>query len=155
MFVSPAEIRARISRSRGERLANAAAVLALSSAGWPVNASTSSLNRADVAEFVLGKSTWAVLALTCHIEIFTLVHYKKSVEPDANLSELWKDVFLHHWREEPQHAIFDELEWHRVDAKLTATRASLGLAVAECSVVRSAVRAPGSRARSQCRSESK
>jgi hypothetical protein len=73
----------------------------------------------DVAEFVLGKSTWAVLALTCHIEIFTLLHYKKSIEPDTNLSELWKDVFLNHWREESQHAILDELEWRREDEKLT------------------------------------
>ena len=35
----------------------------------------------DVARFVLGKSTWSVLALTCHIEIFTQVHYKSSIEP--------------------------------------------------------------------------
>ena len=28
------------------------------------------------------------------------------------LSELWKDVFLFHWREESQHAILDEMEWH-------------------------------------------
>jgi hypothetical protein len=73
-----------------------------------------------VAEFVLGKSTWAVLALTHHIEIFTQVHYKKSIEPDGTLSPLWKDVFLHHWQEESQHAIIDELEWRREDAKLTA-----------------------------------
>jgi hypothetical protein len=73
-----------------------------------------------VAGFVLGKSTWSVLALTCHIEIFTQIHYKKSIEPDAALSPLWKDVFLHHWQEESQHAIIDELEWRREDAKLTA-----------------------------------
>ena len=72
----------------------------------------------DVARFVLGKSTWSVLALTTHIEIFTQIHYKKSIEPDSNLSELWKDVFLHHWQEESQHAIIDELEWRREDAKL-------------------------------------
>ena len=72
-----------------------------------------------VAQFVLGKSTWAVLALTCHIEIFTQIHYKKSIEPDSALSPLWKDVFLHHWQEESQHAIIDELEWRREDAKLT------------------------------------
>jgi hypothetical protein len=71
-----------------------------------------------VAQFVLGKSTWSVLALTCHIEIFTQVHYKKSIEPDNDLSDLWKDVFLHHWQEESQHAIMDELEWLREDAKL-------------------------------------
>jgi hypothetical protein len=73
----------------------------------------------DVARFVLGKGTWAVLGLTSHIEIFTQVHYKKSIESDANLSPLWKDVFFRHWQEESQHAILDELEWRREDAKLT------------------------------------
>jgi hypothetical protein len=73
----------------------------------------------DVARFVLGKSTWAVLGLTSHIEIFTQVHYKKSIESDDNLSPLWKDVFFRHWQEESQHAILDELEWRREDAKLT------------------------------------
>jgi DNA-binding Lrp family transcriptional regulator len=72
-----------------------------------------------VASVVLSKSTWAVLALTCHIELFVLAHYRESIDPDANLSELWKDVFLYHWREESQHAILDELEWIREDAKLT------------------------------------
>jgi hypothetical protein len=71
-----------------------------------------------VAEAVLGASTWAVLGLTCNIEIFTQVHYRSSIEPDGNLSDLWKDVFLYHWREESQHAILDELEWQREDAKL-------------------------------------
>jgi hypothetical protein len=28
----------------------------------------------DVARFVLGKCTWAVLALTCHIELFSQAH---------------------------------------------------------------------------------
>jgi hypothetical protein len=74
----------------------------------------------NVAHAVLGKSTWAVLALTCHIEIFTQVHYKKSIEPDESLSGLWKDVFLNHWKEESQHAIMDELEWRRIDAQLGA-----------------------------------
>src|SRR5262249_658851 len=68
---------------------------------------------------VLGKSTWAVLGLTLNIELFTQLHYRQSIDPDAELSELFKDVFLYHWREESQHAIIDELEWVRVDAKLT------------------------------------
>ena len=71
-----------------------------------------------VASVVLRKSTWAVLALTCLIELFTQTHYRQSIEPDANLSELYKDVFLFHWREESQHAILDELEWTREDASL-------------------------------------
>ena len=74
----------------------------------------------DVASVVLGKSTWAVLALTCHIELFTQAHYRSSIEPDANLSGLYKDVFLYHWKEESQHAILDELEWRRENAKLSA-----------------------------------
>jgi hypothetical protein len=35
------------------------------------------------------------------------------------LSELYKDVFLHHWKEECQHAVLDELELLRHDATLT------------------------------------
>lgn len=73
----------------------------------------------DVADFVLGKSTWAVLALTCHIEIFTQVHYHQSIEPDQELSPLYKDVFFFHWKEESQHAIIDELEWARENEKLS------------------------------------
>jgi hypothetical protein len=71
-----------------------------------------------VATAVLGKSTWAVLALTCHIELFTQVHFRESIEPDPTLSPLWKDVFLFHWKEESQHAAIDELEWRRVHAGL-------------------------------------
>jgi len=73
-----------------------------------------------VASAVLSKSTWAVLALTCHIELFVLQHYRESIDKASDLSPLWKDVFLHHAREESQHAILDELEWVREDAKLTA-----------------------------------
>ena len=72
-----------------------------------------------VAHAVLATSTWAVLALTLHIELFTQAHYRASIEPDATLSELWKDVFLFHWKEESQHAILDELELMKENAKLT------------------------------------
>ena len=73
-----------------------------------------------VAGVVLGKSTWAVLALTLDIELFTQLHYRHSIDPDAQLSPLFKDVFLFHWKEESQHAILDEMEWVRHDAGLTA-----------------------------------
>ncbi len=73
----------------------------------------------DVASVVLGKSTWAVLALVCHIELFVLAHYHASIDRDPDLSELWKDVFLFHAREESQHAILDELEWRRENANLS------------------------------------
>lgn len=73
----------------------------------------------DVARAVLGASTWAVLGLTLDIELFTQLHYRESIHPDEELSDLWKDVFLFHWKEESQHAIVDEMEWLREDAKLT------------------------------------
>jgi hypothetical protein len=73
----------------------------------------------DVAKVVLGKHSWAVLALICHIELFVLAHYREAIEPDPQLSALWKDVFTFHAREESQHAIVDELEWKREDAKLS------------------------------------
>jgi hypothetical protein len=53
------------------------------------------------------------------IELFTQMHYRQSIEPDENLSPLFKDVFLYHWKEESQHAILDELEWIRCDQKMS------------------------------------
>ena len=72
-----------------------------------------------VARAVLGKSTWAVLVLTLHIELFVQNHYRQSIEPDGELSELFKDVFLYHWRDECQHVVLDELELKRYDAMLS------------------------------------
>jgi hypothetical protein len=72
-----------------------------------------------VAAAVLGKSTWAVLALTLHIELFTQAHYRASIAPEADICELWRDVFLFHWKEESQHAMLDELEFLGEDARLT------------------------------------
>jgi len=73
----------------------------------------------DVAQAVLGASTWAVLGLTLDIELFTQLHYRESIHPDTELSDLWKDVFLFHWKEESQHAVMDEMEWLRENEKLT------------------------------------
>jgi hypothetical protein len=73
----------------------------------------------EVAAAVLQKSTWAVLALILEIELFTQEHYKQSIAPEENLSDLYKDVFLFHWKEETTHAIMDELEWPRENEKLT------------------------------------
>lgn len=73
-----------------------------------------------VARAVLAKRTWAVLLLTLHIELFVQLHYKSSIEADGELSELFKDVFLYHWKDECQHAQLDELELKRHDATLSA-----------------------------------
>jgi hypothetical protein len=72
-----------------------------------------------VARAVLSKSTWAVLVLTLHIELFVQNHYRQSIEPDGELSPLFKDVFLFHWKDECQHVVLDELELKRHDATLS------------------------------------
>ena len=50
----------------------------------PATASTS--RRTTSPSFVLGKSTWAVLALTCHIELFSQAHYRASIASAEGLS---------------------------------------------------------------------
>ncbi len=72
-----------------------------------------------VAHAVLEKSTWAVLLLTLHIELFVQQHYRESIAPDYEGSELFKDVFLFHWKDECQHVVLDELELKRHDATLS------------------------------------
>ena len=68
-----------------------------------------------------------MLGLTCHIELFTLDHYRQSIDRDPEVSELWKDVFLFHMKEESQHAVLDEMEWQREDAKLTPAEREQGV----------------------------
>ena len=80
-----------------------------------------------VARTVLAKGNWAVLALTLHIELFTQLHYRRSIDPDSELSGLFKDVFLYHWKEECQHAILDELELVRHDTTLSAEERDRGV----------------------------
>lgn len=80
-----------------------------------------------VARAVLAKSTWAVLVLTLHIELFVQLHYRQSIEPDNELSELFKDVFLFHWKDEAQHSILDELELKRHDATLAPEERERGV----------------------------
>jgi len=58
--------------------------------------------------------------VTLMIELFTQAHYLKSIQPDSQLSPLFKDIFLYHWKEESQHARIDELEWVRENAGLSA-----------------------------------
>jgi len=73
----------------------------------------------EVARVVLSKHRWAVLALTCHIELFVQSHYEHSIDADASLSPLFKDIFRFHWQDECHHVILDELEWRRVNARMT------------------------------------
>jgi hypothetical protein len=73
----------------------------------------------DVARAVLSKSTWSVLALTCHIELFVQAHYEQSIAPREEICPLFKDVFFFHWKDECQHVMLDELEWTSEHARLS------------------------------------
>jgi hypothetical protein len=73
----------------------------------------------SVAQFVLARRSWAVLALVFMIELFVQRHYEESIAPTQELCPLWKDVFLFHFREECQHSILDEIEWRAENARIT------------------------------------
>lgn len=73
----------------------------------------------EVARAVLAASTWSVLALTCHIELFVQSHYVQSIAPHEALCPLFKDVFKFHWMDESRHVVLDELEWEAEHGKLT------------------------------------
>jgi hypothetical protein len=80
-----------------------------------------------VANAVLGRSSWAVLLLTLHIELFVQNHYRHSIAPDGELSDLFKDVFLFHWKDECQHVVLDELELRRHDGLLSEAERDAGV----------------------------
>lgn len=73
----------------------------------------------DVARTVLAASSWSVLALTCHIELFVQSHYVESIEPRDELCPLFRDVFKFHWKDESRHVVLDELEWRAEHARLS------------------------------------
>ncbi len=72
-----------------------------------------------MARAVLAASTWSVLALTCHIELFVQAHYAESIGPRDELCPLFKDVFKFHWKDESRHVVLDELEWQDEHARLS------------------------------------
>ncbi len=72
----------------------------------------------DVAQAVLAASTWSVLALTCHIELFVQAHYAESIAERDELCPLFRDVFKFHWKDESRHVVLDELEWTAEHARL-------------------------------------
>lgn len=81
----------------------------------------------DVAGAVLAARTWAVLALTCHIELFVQSHYAESIAPQQDICPLFRDVFQFHWRDECQHVVLDELEWKAEHARLSAAERDLAV----------------------------
>ncbi|MGY2258848.1 diiron oxygenase [Pseudomonas sp. SDO55104_S430] len=81
----------------------------------------------EVARAVLAASSWSVLALTCHIELFVQTHYSQSIAPREELCPLFKDVFKFHWKDESRHVVLDELEWQAEHAKLSPAERDLAV----------------------------
>lgn len=74
---------------------------------------------ADVALAMLSKSPWALLALTCHIELFVQSHYERSSDEEAGVAPLFRDILRYRWQEECQHAVLDEMQWRRLHDSLS------------------------------------
>ena len=75
----------------------------------------------------LPRSRWARLALAFHINLLTQVHYKQSVGDDAEISEFFKNIFLHHWRSDSRRAIVNGIEWAREDTELTDAQRTIAV----------------------------
>jgi hypothetical protein len=63
----------------------------------------------QVAAHVLSHPPLSVALLTLHVEWMTQQHFLESVRDDEGLDPVFKDLLLHHWMEEHQHAQLDTL----------------------------------------------
>jgi hypothetical protein len=64
---------------------------------------------ADIAAHVLSHPPLSVALLTLHIEWMTQRHFQDSVQDDGDLDPQFKNLLLHHWMEEHQHAQLDAM----------------------------------------------
>jgi hypothetical protein len=64
---------------------------------------------ADIGAHVLSHNPLSVALLILHIEWMTQRHFTESVEEAGELDPRFKDLLLHHWMEERQHAQLDTL----------------------------------------------
>lgn len=80
-----------------------------------------------VASHVLGHAPLSVALLTLHIEWMTQRHYLDSVRDDAGLDPRFKDLLLHHWMEEHQHAHLDTLMVETIAAGCTPKEIEAGI----------------------------
>jgi hypothetical protein len=62
-----------------------------------------------IAAHVLSHSPLAVALLILHIEWMTQRHFQDSVQDDNGLDPQFKNLLLHHWMEEHQHAQLDAM----------------------------------------------
>jgi hypothetical protein len=63
----------------------------------------------QIAAHVLSHPPLSVALLTLHVEWMTQQHFLESARDDQTLDPVFKDLLLHHWMEEHQHAQLDTL----------------------------------------------
>ena len=73
---------------------------------------------AVAAGMIQRRSTWAVLGLSCLVDLLVRTHYRLSIDPDPALDSLWQDVFHFRWKEESPRMVLDELQWRGANAQL-------------------------------------
>jgi len=73
----------------------------------------------DVICAVLGRSDWAVLALTVDIEHMWQANHRAGLEAAATLDPMWQDITRDISSAAAGHAVLDESRWRRADALLT------------------------------------
>ncbi len=76
-------------------------------------------NTGDVTCAVLGRSDWAVLALTVDIEHMWQANHRTGAACGTALEPLWQDVTRDISAAAAAHAVLDESRWRRADALLT------------------------------------
>ncbi|HEY1930144.1 MAG TPA: hypothetical protein VGG92_21955 [Caulobacteraceae bacterium] len=82
---------------------------------------------ADITSHVLSRPKLSVALLILHIEWMTQRHYQESVQDDAGLDPQFRNLLLHHWMEEHQHAQLDTLMVHAIAADMSEADIAAGI----------------------------
>lgn len=80
-----------------------------------------------VAKHVLSHPVLSVALLTLHIEWMVQRHFRESVQEDASLDPQFKNLLLHHWMEELQHAQLDALMVEAIAKEMTESDIEAGV----------------------------
>ena len=79
-----------------------------------------------IGQHVLSHPPLAVALLILHIEWMSQHHYTESVQDEQALDPRFKDLLLHHWMEEQQHAQLDTLLVEEMAARCTPAEIDAG-----------------------------
>src|SRR5690606_9285244 len=80
-----------------------------------------------IAAHVLSHTPLSVALLTLHIEWMTQRHFTESVRDNQALDPAFKDLLLHHWMEEHQHAQLDALMVEAIADGLSTDEINAGI----------------------------